>query len=84
MDLNRKFVLTLVAYAVLGLGAWLTLEDTPIRLFSGIEIRLRTLTLVLLGVFAFKSFIYWWRCRLEASSERRDSAGDDDNGGGHQ
>ena len=71
MQQNRKFVLAFLAYAALGLGVWLTVDDLPVRLFNGVVIKLRSLTLVILGAFVLKSFLFWLRCRLEANDERR-------------
>jgi hypothetical protein len=82
MEPKRKFILALAAYLVLGLGAWLTLDDTPFRLtlpfglLDGLNVKFRSATLVVLGGFALKSAIYWWRCRLEERLEKSaDGAG---------
>ena len=64
MTIKKKFVLALIAYAVLGILAWSTLSDEPIRVFSA-NIRLRTGTLLILGLFAFKAALYYWRTRIE-------------------
>jgi hypothetical protein len=61
---NKKFVLALVAYAVLGILAWTTLSDEPIQV-SGWNLKLRTGTLLILGLFAFKSALFYWRTRTE-------------------
>jgi hypothetical protein len=73
LDVKKKFVLALIAYAVLGILAWSTLSDQPIRLFD-FEIRLRTATLVVLGLFAFRAALYFWRTRIEKSDEERQAA----------
>ena len=70
MTIKKKFVLALVAYAVLGVLAWTTLSDEPIRVFD-LNVKLRTGTLLILGVFAFRAALYFWRTRIE---EERDSA----------
>ena len=70
MTIKKKFALALIAYAVLGILAWTTLSDEPIRVFNG-NIRLRTGTLIVLGLFAFRAALYFWRTRIE---EERDSA----------
>jgi hypothetical protein len=36
VTIKKKFVLALIAYAVLGVLAWTTLSDEPIRVFNGI------------------------------------------------
>ena len=64
MTIKKKFVLSLIAYAMLGVLAWTTLSDEPIRVFSG-NVRLRTGTLVILGLFAFRAALYFWRTRIE-------------------
>ena len=69
MTIKKKFVLALIAYAVLGILAWTTLSDEPIRVLSG-NVRLRSGTLIVLGLFAFRAALYFWRTRIE---EERDS-----------
>ena len=64
MTIKKKFVLSLIAYAVLGILAWTTLSDEPIRVFNG-NVRLRTGTLLVLGLFAFRAALYFWRTRIE-------------------
>jgi len=64
LTIKKKFVLALVAYAVLGILAWTTLWDEPIRVFDW-NVRLRTGTLVILGLFAFRASLYFWRTRIE-------------------
>jgi len=64
LTIKKKFVLALVAYAVLGILAWTTLSDEPIRVFNA-NVRLRTGTLVILGLFAFRASVYFWRTRIE-------------------
>jgi len=49
---------------VLGILAWTTLSDDPIRVFNG-NVRLRTGTLLILGLFAFRAALYFWRTRIE-------------------
>ena len=64
MTIKKKFVLSLVAFAVFGVLAWTTLSDEPIPIFNA-NIRLRTATLLILGVFAFRAALYYWRTRIE-------------------
>jgi len=66
---KKKFVLALVAYAVLGVLAWTTLSDEPIHLLNA-NIRLRTGTLLILGLFAFRAALYFWRTRIEDEQAR--------------
>ena len=69
MTIKKKFVLALIAYAVLGVLAWTTLSDDPIQIFNA-NIRLRTGTLLILGLFAFRAALYFWRTRIEEQQER--------------
>jgi hypothetical protein len=68
VTIKKKFVLSLIAYAVLGVLAWITLSDEPIRVFNG-NVRLRTGTLLILGLFAFRGALYFWRTRIEGERE---------------
>ena len=73
MTVNKKFVLALIAYAVLGILAWTTLSDEPIQI-SGWNLKLRTGTLLILGLFAFKSALFYWRTRIEEEQAGSKSA----------
>ncbi len=68
MTIKKKFVLSLLAYAVLGVLACTTLSDEPIRVFNG-NVRLRTGTLLILGLFALRGALYFWRTRIEEERE---------------
>jgi hypothetical protein len=68
VTIKKKFVLALVAYAALGILAWATLSDEPIRVFDA-NVNLRVGTLAVLGLFAFRSGLYFWRTRIEAERE---------------
>jgi asparagine N-glycosylation enzyme membrane subunit Stt3 len=68
VTIKKKFVLALVAYAVLGVLAWTTLSDEPIRVFNA-SVRLRTGTLLILGLFALRAALYFWRTRIEQERE---------------
>ncbi|MGA2338088.1 MAG: hypothetical protein WBQ19_10880 [Terriglobales bacterium] len=70
MTIKKKFVLALIAYAVLGILAWTTLSDEPIRVFNA-NVRLRSGTLLILGLFAFRAALHFWRVRIE--EERADA-----------
>ena len=70
LTIKKKFALALIAYAVLGVLAWTTLSDEPIRVFNS-NVNLRSATLVILGLFAFRSGLYFWQTRIE---EERESA----------
>jgi hypothetical protein len=69
VTIKKKFVLALMAYAVLGVLAWTTLSDESIHLLNA-SIRLRTGTLLILGLFAFRSALYFWRTRIEEEQAR--------------
>ena len=71
MDINKRFGLTLAAFAILGILAWTTLSGQPFELL-GVAISLRTGTLVILGMFALRAVLYFVRARLE-----RDDAKDE-------
>ena len=66
MTIKKKFVMALIAYAALGILAWATLSDEPIRVFDA-NVRLRSGTLLILGLFAFRAALYYWRTRIEAA-----------------
>ena len=68
MTVKKKFALALIAYVVLGILSWTTLSDEPIRVFNA-NVRLRTGTLVILGLFAFRAVLYFWRTRIEEERE---------------
>jgi hypothetical protein len=73
LTVNKKFAVALVAYAVLGILAWTTLSDEPIQI-SGWNLKLRTGTLLILGLFAFKSALFYWRTRIEEEQAGSKSA----------
>ncbi len=64
VTVKKKFALALIAYVVLGILSWTTLSDEPFRVFDT-NVNLRTGTLLILGVFAFRSALYYWRTRIE-------------------
>ncbi len=66
MNINRKFVFTLAAFVVLGVLAWKTLSNVPIQI-GNFSISLRAATLCILGLFALRSGLYFWRTKLEKS-----------------
>jgi len=73
LNIKQKLLLALTGYAVLGLLAWFTLTDQPIQVFD-FEFRLRTCTLVILGLFVFRSLLYFYRTRIEEADEKRRGA----------
>jgi len=68
LTIKKKFALALAAYAVLGILAWTTLSDEAIPI-SGWNLKLRTGTLLILGMLVFKSALFYWRTRIEAGRE---------------
>ena len=70
LNIKLKLALALAAYAVLAFLVWQTLSNEPIRIFE-FEVRLRTATLVVLGLFVFKTLLYFWRVKLEEADEKR-------------
>ena len=72
LEIKRKFVMALVAYAVLGVLAWTTLSNETIPVF-GMNVNLRDGTLLILGLFAFRAALYYWRTRIE---EKREQSGE--------
>ena len=72
MTVKWKFVLALIAYAVLGILAWTTLSDEPIQVFD-LNVKLRTGTLLILGLLVFKSALFYWRTRIEEERDRSTS-----------
>ena len=69
MAIKKKFVLALIAYAALGILAWTTLSDDPIQVFA-LNIKLRTGTLLILGMFAFRAALFFWRTRVEEQDQQ--------------
>jgi hypothetical protein len=70
LDIRKKLALGLAAYAGLGLLAWNTLSNDPVPVFNT-EIRLRSVTLIVLGLFAFRTLLHYWRVRIEEADAKR-------------
>ena len=71
--MNKRFGLTLAAFAVLGILAWTTLSDQPFEVL-GVTISLRAVTLIVLGMFALRTALYFLRTRLEKTEDDRPGA----------
>ena len=69
VEIKKKLGLALAAYAGLAALAWTTLSDDAVPV-AGWNIRIRTVTLMVLGLFAFRSLMYFWRTQIE----KRDGA----------
>jgi hypothetical protein len=67
LTIKKKFALALAAYAVLGVLAWTTLSDEPVQVFD-LNLKLRTVTLMILGLLVFKSALFYWRTKIEEQS----------------
>ena len=72
LTVKKKFAIALIAYAVLGILAWTTLSDEAVQIFDW-NLKLRTGTLLILGLFAFKSALFFWRTRIEDERDRSTS-----------
>ena len=68
LNIRRKLVLALAAYGVLAFLIWRTLSNEPVQIFD-LEVRLRTATLAILGLFVFRTLLYFWRVKIEESKE---------------
>jgi hypothetical protein len=71
LELKQKLILALTAYAALGFLSWQTLSDEPINIGSSFHLSLRAVTLVILGLFAFRTLMNFWRRRVEEQNARR-------------
>ena len=67
--MKKKFVWALVAYAALAALAMVTLSDQPIRVWE-LNVRLRTATLLILGLFFLRTALYFWRTPSEEREAR--------------
>ena len=75
LNIRKKFVLSLIAFGVLGLFSWLTLSNDPMTLHDSglgfdVQIRFRLAVLVLLGFMAVMTSLSFWRALVQ---ERRES-----------
>jgi hypothetical protein len=71
VSLKQKLVLAFTAYAALAFLAWQTLGDEPLRVGQYFHVGLRTLVLVILGLFAFRTLMTWRRYDDESSSDKQ-------------
>jgi hypothetical protein len=66
---SGKLLVALSAYAALAVLAWFTLDASiPVE---GHDLRLRTLTLVILGLFAVRTLLHAQRERAEEDRDQR-------------
>ncbi len=77
VTIKKKFVVALAAYAVLGVLAWTTLSDEAVRI-SGWNLKLRTGTLLILGLLVLKSALFYWRTRIEEEQAESTASGGHD------
>jgi len=68
LDIRKKFVFALGAYAMLALLAGLTLSNDPIPVFGQV-IKLRTATFLVVGLFAVRTGFAFWRARIDEQQE---------------
>jgi hypothetical protein len=68
--------------AALGVLAWFTLDDVPLHA-GPMRFSLRSATLLILGLFAFRTWIHGKRLRLEEAA-RRDADGTPQDGVGRE
>jgi hypothetical protein len=69
LRLNQKLLFALTAYVVLGALAWTTLSNEPIH--AGVfRVELRTLTVVVLGLFAFRTLMGFWRRKIDEERDK--------------
>jgi len=73
LNIKQKLVLALTAFAVLTALAWTTLSDEPIQVFD-FQVRLRTGTLVVLGLFAFRTLLHFYKVRIEEADAKRQNS----------
>jgi len=70
---SKKLLVALAVYAALALLAWFTLDASiPV---SGREVPLRTVTLVILGLFAVRTLLHAQRERIEQGRDRSERIG---------
>jgi hypothetical protein len=74
-DLDRKYWLALGLYGILALLAWFTLGEGSIRV-AGRPVELRLVPLLILGLFAFRTYL-----ARQADRIRRESAENGREGG---
>jgi hypothetical protein len=69
LQLKQKFIVALAAYVVLAALVWTTLSSEPIQIgfFRG---DLRTVTLAILGVFAFRTAMGYWRRKIDDERDK--------------
>ena len=70
LNIEKKFVVSLSALAMLALAGWLTLSNDPVLLrdsFAGIgfTVRFRSAVFAILGAFAVLTSLAFWRAKIE-------------------
>ena len=68
MEKQKRLGVALAVYAVLGVLAWTTLSDLPIRVGSG-SISIRGLTLAILAFFAVRTVLHWKAEKIREQDE---------------
>ena len=85
MDLRKKFYVAMGMFAVLALVAWLTMSDSatlhvPIPVswehsgpvFADVPMRLRTMTLAILAMFALRTWLHWRAEKIREEREQKE------------
>jgi len=82
MDQRKKFYVAMSMFAALALLAWVTLSDSavmhiPLPTWEGgpvladVPMRLRTLTVALLAIFALRTWLHWHAEKIREEREQR-------------
>ena len=71
---ERKYRVALALYGFLGILAWMTLGSEAVEVF-GKSLPLRVLPELVLGGFAFRTWVAMQAERIRRSAEDRDAAG---------
>ena len=69
MDLNRRFRVALMVYAVLAIAIWFSMSGQTVHLGGIGWVSFRLVALIVLGLFAVKTFLRW---KAEQIRDRRD------------
>ena len=64
MNKHKKLLVALVAYVLLGLLIWTTMDDIPISIAGG-KIGIRALTLGVVAFFAVRTVLHWKARKIE-------------------
>jgi hypothetical protein len=68
MEKRKRFYVALAIYAVLGLLVWITMVDVPLPVGGG-HIGIRSLTLIVLALFAVRTVLHWRAERIRGEQD---------------